>query len=54
MILNRVLRLESSAANLADSINHGGLPAAGTVAPSFIEVCTTPFILLINFDFIFA
>lgn len=32
-----VQKLESSAANLADSINNGGLPAAGTIAPSFIE-----------------
>lgn len=31
-------RLEHSAANIADSIQHGGLPT-GSVAPSLIEVC---------------
>ena len=33
------LRLESSAASLADSINQGD---AGSVAPSLLEVCAMP------------
>lgn len=34
------LRLESSAANLADTIQQGSLPAkASSLAPSIIEVC---------------
>ncbi|XP_047332066.1 uncharacterized protein LOC124935692 [Impatiens glandulifera] len=34
---NIVQKIEHSAINLADSIQHGGLPAAGSVAPSIIE-----------------
>ncbi|XP_052201977.1 uncharacterized protein LOC127807854 [Diospyros lotus] len=34
---NFVQKLEHSAANLAESIQHGGLPAAGSVAPSILE-----------------
>ncbi|KAK2978390.1 hypothetical protein RJ640_016492 [Escallonia rubra] len=34
---NMVNKLENSAVNFAESIQHGGLPAAGSVTPSFIE-----------------
>ncbi|KAL7002769.1 hypothetical protein U1Q18_003925 [Sarracenia purpurea var. burkii] len=34
---NLVQKLEHSAVNLAESIQHGGLPAPGSVAPSIIE-----------------
>lgn len=34
---NFVQKLENSAVNLAESIHQGGLPAAGSVAPSLIE-----------------
>lgn len=34
---NLVQKLENSAVNLAESIQQGGLPAAGSVAPSFLE-----------------
>lgn len=33
-------RLENSAANIAETIQHQGIPAAaGSVAPSLLEVC---------------
>ncbi|KAK3002786.1 hypothetical protein RJ639_018344 [Escallonia herrerae] len=34
---NMFNKLENSAVNFAESIQHGGLPAAGSVTPSFIE-----------------
>lgn len=41
-----VFRLENSAASIAESVQHGGLPATtGSVAPSILEVC-------IRFNFI--
>lgn len=43
-------RLENSAVNLAESIHQGGLPAAGSVAPSLIEVCLALIFLFINFE----
>ncbi|KAH1072295.1 hypothetical protein J1N35_024623 [Gossypium stocksii] len=54
---NFVQKLEHSAVNIADSIQHGGLPA-GSVAPSLIEVChcSVPIILfgnVMNYDDLF-
>uniref|UniRef100_A0A7N2R5W6 DUF7798 domain-containing protein n=1 Tax=Quercus lobata TaxID=97700 RepID=A0A7N2R5W6_QUELO len=34
-----VHKIEHSAVNLAESIQHGGLPAPGSVAPSILEIC---------------
>lgn len=46
-------RLEDSAVNLADSIQHGGLPGAtGSVAPSILEVNSNFLLLLFRFLFI--
>lgn len=49
-----VFRIEHSAANLADSIQQGGLPVkAGSIAPSLIEACIQlivfPFFVCLSF-----